>query len=459
MRFWLLIMLIFSYVNESFAGMENLMNFAAQDGSLSNHTAPAIIKDQQGGYLSGGSLIIRGPRPKELSPITIQTPKLKYDACTGSGDFRFGAMSYISGEEFSRFLKNVARASGAYLVKMSIKTACPQCEDIMTYLETVARDINNLTINQCSMAQLLASGAFSKLVSNDKQQCMMNANLSGSNNDMFETTRKCQENAGSARVNDSEQMGDALRNEYNLVWKALGESSSGDSDFKELMMSISGTVIAKKEYGAYKFKYLPSLVLDKDLLEKYIGNSSTAGKILQYSCDSKIYCLNPTLHEVTLEPNKTIYGNVSRILRSLAEKVRNDKVDFSDEEKALLAFSTIPILNLIEMEIASKTADADIIVRVGEFVDAVCIDLMTNFMENIIYKIIAGLKNLEYAQNDDFIIQNFTKDCEFVRRNLRDARFASLQKLQLILQVKERMKNQIQEFELGFARFLNDVKS
>jgi hypothetical protein len=37
----------------------------------------------------------------------VQTPKFAFDACTGSADFRFGGLSYISKKEFSEFFKNM----------------------------------------------------------------------------------------------------------------------------------------------------------------------------------------------------------------------------------------------------------------------------------------------------------------------------------------------------------------
>lgn len=447
----LIIMLICSDI---YAGIDGLMEFVQQPGSMHNTTAPKIVKDQQGGYLSGGSVLLRGPRPKELTPITIQTPKLKYDACTGSGDFRFGAMSYISGEEFSRFLKNVSRASGAYLVKMSIKTACPQCEDIMTYLETVARDINNFTLNQCSMAQVIASGAFSKLVSSEKQQCMMNANIAGGNNDMFETSAKCQAEAGYAHPVNSK---DSMPNQFNLVWAALSKGSISDSNFKELMMSVSGTILVKKEDGRYVFRYLPSLVTDKDFLKKYVGADLANSNIELYSCDSKEKCLNPEIRKISLARSKTIYGNISRILLSITDKVKKDNKGFTDEEEALIAFSSLPILSLIEVELASKTDGADMLVRVGEFIDAVCLDIITNYLQIITSSIIVGLKNLKYAQIDDAIIENFTRNCEYVRKYLANEKFMALKKLQLIMQVKERIENQNKEFEYRFAKFLTDI--
>lgn len=48
---------------------------------------------------------------------------------------------------------NMGTASGAYTVKMLIKSACPQCEDIMSYMETVASDINGMIMDQCAAGQ------------------------------------------------------------------------------------------------------------------------------------------------------------------------------------------------------------------------------------------------------------------------------------------------------------------
>jgi len=439
---------------KSFGSLGNIIENISEDGTFYNHNAPSIIKDQQGGYLSAGSLILKGPRPKELSPIRIRTPKLSYDPCTGSGDFRFGAMSYISGEEFSRFLKNVARASGAYLVKMSIKTACPQCEDIMTYLETVARDINNLSLNQCSMSQMIASSAFSRLVSSDKQLCMMDSNFNHTNQDMFETTKNCQDSANVSRISKTDEFGDQFQNDFNLVWKALKGSEGGTGNFKELMMSISGTIIVRKKEGRYVFDYLPSLVMEKDLLEKYIGGNQGVSKIHQYMCDSKEKCLEPKTQEVSLSSKQTIYGNIARILRSIIGKVRADDDQFDDEENALLSFSSIPILNLIEIELASKAREHDLLVRVSEFIDAICADIMSNYMNIIISNVISRVKNIRHSQSNDQIIDHFIHDCEYVSKYLRDAKFTTFQKLQLIMQVKERIANQSREFEMYFARLI-----
>jgi conjugative transfer pilus assembly protein TraH len=118
------------------SGIEKLMQFTAP-GTMGNLNKPAVIKDQQGGYLTGGSLILRGPQPKELQPLTVQTPRFAFDPCTGSADFRFGGLSFVSSKEFLNQLKSTVSAAGAYGLKMYLKTICPQCENVVMDLSLI----------------------------------------------------------------------------------------------------------------------------------------------------------------------------------------------------------------------------------------------------------------------------------------------------------------------------------
>jgi conjugative transfer pilus assembly protein TraH len=443
-----------------YAGLDKLVEYAAPPGSISNVNAPAIIRDQAGGYMTGGSLILRGPRPKELNPISIQTPKLKFDACTGSADLRFGAMSYIQAAEFNDFLKGVARASGAYLVKMSIKTACPQCEDIMTYLETVARDINGLTMNQCALAQSLTKGAIGKIASNEKQRCMMEANAFDTDQDLFATSKKCHGKVGEpidpARK-EHKEFEDMLGDEFNLVWKALSKGTGAETNFRALMMSVSGTIISKKIDGRFIFSHKPSLLEDKELLERFVGTNN-GSKIKLYQCDEDKKCLNPIEVENTLKPEETLYGNVLKIIDSLIKKVEIDNHELTEDEEALLSFSTIPILQLIDMELSSKASSVDTLSRIKEYIEVICYDVITNYMQIMLSRVVANVKILEEIQIDPTIIRNFVEDAEHTRQILQDAKISAFQKLKILMQVKERLINQMKEFEFNFGKMMEHIE-
>lgn len=436
------------------SGIEKLMKYS-QDGTMSNVNSAAIVNDQNGGYMTGGSILMRGPRPKTLQPVVIQTPKFAFDACTGSADFRFGGLSYISAKEFSQFFKSMGTASAAYAVKMLIKSSCPQCEDIMSYLETVARDINGMMMEQCSMGQAIGGGIYNSLTAGNQQKCMMQGNIDKSSKDMFEATDKCKTNPERhGRKGEEDELKGLLGNEFNLVWKAMGKGDGGDLAFKELIMSVSGTIIGRKKDGGFEFSHKSSLVLSNDLLEEYISVNQKTGKVKLYRCDEKNHCMNPTQTEVTLQYNETIYGNIKRILEKLIPKVISNKETLTDEEQALIGFSTIPLLQIIEMEVVQKANPADMIVRMDEFVQVVCYDVVTNFLTQIVNQALTAVRTLEYSQLDKTVIKDFVEQANEVRGFITSAKFEAFKRLQIITQVKERLTQQQRAFKAGFGRFM-----
>ncbi len=459
---WLILLLLVGFSqNANASGIDKLMKYAAPEGTMSNVNKSAIIKDQQGGYMTGGSIISRGPKPKTLQPMVIQTPKFEYDACTGSADFRFGGLSYISGAEFTKFFKNMSTAAGAYGVKMLLKSACPQCEDIMSYLETVARDVNSMMMNQCQAAQKIADGTFGKLVNAGQQKCMIQDSIKGESKDMYSSTDKCKTNSDRhGNTGEENELKSLLGDEFNLVWKAITNGNNTDNNFKELIMSVSGTIIGRKIDGSYRFTPKPSLVVSNDILEQYIGISNGDSKIKLYKCDEHKKCLDVSETETTLKKEETLYGNISRILTGLVDKVLEGKSEkLTDEEESVIAFSSIPLINLIEMELASKAKTEDMLVRIGEFVEVVCYDVITNFLSSMVVRAQSAVEALEYAQIADIgPIKEFTARAEEVKTYLRDAKFAAFTRLQVITQVKERLEQQEKAFEMSFSRFMTQVK-
>ena len=444
----------------SFAGsIDKLMKYASQDGAMSNVNSAAIIRDQQGGYMTGGSILMRGPRPKTLQPLIIQTPKFSYDACTGSADFRFGGLSYISTAEFTKFLKSIPTAAGGYAVKLLLKNSSPQIENVLSDLEAIARDVNGMMIDQCSAGQAIAGGVLSSLNAGSQQKCMMQGNINKSNKDLFESTEVCKNKPDKyGDLGEENELKSLLGNEFNLVWKALGKSEKGDNEFLEFLMSISGTIIGRKVDGSFHFTNKPSLVLSNDLLEQYIGISKKGSPVKVYNCDNHAKCLDPSVGEVTLSVNDTIYGNVTRLLETLIPKViankGTDKGGLTSEEEAVVAFSSIPLIQLIEMEAINKAHPEDMIVRMDEFIQVVCYDVVTNFLSQMITQANAAVQALEYSQVDNTVIRNFTEQVAEVRKYLTDAKFVAFKRLQVITQVKERLTLQQRAFKAGYARFL-----
>lgn len=438
--------------------LNNLLKYTDQDDSLTSVNKAGKFSDQQAGYFTGGSIIHRGPKPKTLQPITVQPPSFKYDACTGSFDARFGGFSYINHARFTEFFKATATSVGGYAAKMLIKEACPQCENIISDLEAIARDINGLSINQCALAQNIASGGLNILNNARKQQCMMSNNLQHDKEDMFAVNQGCIDdpNKYSGKEKDPE-LASLLGDNFNLVWKALSQGEDkGDEDLKSLMMSITGSIIGINEAEVLKISTLPSLIEKEDLLERYIGGAGGAStKVKLYKCDEAKLCLKPTEAEVVIENKDTIYGKVSKSLSSLFKKIDEDDGKITDDEQALIEYSSIPLVRLMEMELVMKNKESAMsLIGSTEFIDVVCHDMVANFMQKMLEKARAAVDILQTAQLDNTAIERFMANIEVVRGYIRDKRYNSMQKLQMVMQVKQQLVQQEKIFKLQFSRYL-----
>lgn len=439
-------------------GLDGFLKFAGQGGSMTSINKGAVISDQRAGYMTGGSIISRGPRPMELQPLGIQIPSMAFDPCTGSGDLRWGGFSFIKGAEFARYFKAVSASAGAYVAKMAIKQACPQCEDIMSYLETVARDINGMTFNQCEQGKAIAEGLMGKFNAAHSQKCLVKSSISKGGSDLHEATQKCQDNPDRyGEVGDDDQLKSVLPDNFNLVWKALSHGDgNAPTGMKELIMSISGSIIGTKTGGISTIATLPSLVEKEDLLEAYIGKpGSGTSKIKLYVCDEKVKCLKPKGQEASVD-NKadTLYGKVETTLASILDKIEKNKGDLSDEEQALIEYSQIPIISLFEIELALKNKESvSSFAGNSEFVETVCYDMVTNFMQKMLIDAKTAVDTLQTAQLDNTSIERFNRNVENVQVFLRDKKHNALARLQTIIVVKERLLKQQDIFEMNFHRF------
>jgi hypothetical protein len=442
------------------AGLDNFMKFGERGGSMTSINKGAVISDQKAGYMTGGSIISRGPRPMDLQPLGVQLPSAAFDPCTGSFDLRFGGFSYIKGAEFAKYFKAVAAGSSAYLVKMAITQACPQCAGAMSDLEAIARDINGMTFNQCEQGKAIAEGLMGKFNASQNQKCLAKSSIKKGGSDLYDATQKCQDNPDRyGETGDNKELKSMLPDNFNLVWHALSQGSGeAPSGMKEMIMSISGSIIGLKQGGITTISSLPSLVEKDDLLEQYIGKPGAgSSKVKLYVCNESTKCLKPVAQQVELDNRTgTLYGKVEVTLKSILDKIISNKGALSDEEQALIEYSQIPIITLFEIELAMKNEKSvSLFAGNSEFVEVVCYDMVTNFMQKMLQEAKNAVGSIEAAQIDNMAIEKFNDNLKNVQFLLRDKKYKAMDKLQTIIAVKERLTKQQDVFEMNFNRYGN----
>jgi hypothetical protein len=175
------------------------------------------------------------------------------------------------------------------------------------------------------------------------------------------------------------------------------------------MMSVAGSLIATKIEGGLSLKPVPSLIVDSSFLEKYIGTKVESSRVEMYVCDEKKKCLDPKVVVTTLTVKDTLYGKIGTILDSLVDKVEEDAKDpiLSDEEMALIEYSSIPIIPLIQQELSRHGDKTNIFLRNAEFIDVICYEVMSGFFEGILHKTLKEVRALEFAQVDSGKIERY----------------------------------------------------
>ena len=201
---------------------------------------------------------------------------------------------------------------------------------------------------------------------------------------------------------------------------------------------------------------MPSLVEKDDLLEQYIGKPGVgASKIKLYVCDESSRCLKPVATEQAVASRTdTLYGKVETTLTSILNKIDANTGDLSDEEQALIEYSQIPIISLFEIELALKSKESvSTLAGNSEFIEVVCYDMVTNFMQKMLHEAKTAVDTLQTAQLDNTAIERFNRNIESVQLLLRDKKYHAMDKLQTIIAVKDRLLKQQDVFEMNFNRF------
>ena len=124
------------------------------------------------------------------------------------------------------------------------------------------------------------------------------------------------------------------------------------------------------------------------------------------------------------------------------------------KEQALIEYSQIPIISLFEIELAQKNKNSvSLLAGNAEFVEVVCYDMVTNFMQKMLSSAKKAVDDLQTAQFDNTTIERFNNNIKNVQDLLRDKKYHAMDKLNTIVAVKERLLKQQDVFEMGFSRF------
>jgi conjugative transfer pilus assembly protein TraH len=419
----------------------SLTSFFNKMGVASNITPPALFKDQAAGYATGGGMSFSG-NVMDTKLGHVEMPSIRYGNC-GDIDIYAGGFSFISGEKIVQTLKSVATSSAGYAFMLALETVSPQFANNVKQLQSWANTINGIGINSCETAAGLVSAVWPRSQMASQAICRSQAAGSGIMSDYISSRHGCAEASSySSTMNRAEiENPNILKDEFNIAWKVIHDdpffaAGSGGSALKQVFMSITGTVVAKKQAGGkLKVDAFPSKVFDEQFMQKLMDGGSAP----IYSCrdsGSTTKCLEVTESTVAIGSDLAIKSKVETLLGWMQRKVTTDE-PFTDEEIALLNKTRLPLLRILNVMSAYRQGAAPI--SLAEYADAVAIDIVCQYIRNVLDVIRLNISRKMQIQFDVTVLERYEESLNRVEARVREYEHKTQRRMDQLLAIERKL--------------------
>jgi conjugative transfer pilus assembly protein TraH len=456
------ILLLSLLPTSSFAGLDTLVKNVFPSGTMSNVTKGAITREQEGGHLTGGSVVIKTPANPGLQLLHVQAPSCKMGGLPCGAQFEMlgGGISGVSGAELMNHLKGLVENAVTYGGMMAIKTLCPQCQDLMEWLDAKADWINQMAKTDCNDMANLVDGMASKMAAGSRANRQADMVLKGEGKDAADITTNSKKDDG-RDVNKTPELESQLGDNFNLVWKALAKKASADADgkeLKELLMSISGTIIGTKDANSKQSVIHRKSLINKDLIKDFMGvGGSGSNKVKLYKCDETEKCLKPTINETAISKDSVLFDKIAKLIEQIVDKVYANKGDLTNEEETLVALSSMPLITKIEMDLGIYSNKANVALNQSEFIEALCFDVVTSYLSILLQEVQEAVGELAFAQiADGEAFKAFEAEARTTMRLLAEHKNAAFKRYDTIAQSKARLHQDRRFFNQKFEDFFNN---
>ncbi|MDR1235378.1 MAG: conjugal transfer protein TraH [Holosporaceae bacterium] len=428
----------------SYCGIgSDLESFFHKMGTTTNATSPGVHHDQSAGYYSGGGLSLRN-RVRNFQPATLQLPNFK--AGCGGIDMFTGGFSFVSSAELVNALKSIGSGAVSYGFMLAMKTFAPAVQSVMAELQDMASKINQANINSCETAATLLGGVWPKSDLTGRHICTS----MGSGGGMFKDWAAARQGCGSgserpsvmAKKGLTEEYKNILAEEFNVAWEVIKRNSFliSDQELAHLCMTISGTIVAHKEGESRKVSAYPSKADNDDLIKALFEGGTVSG----YGCDETGKCLRVQVKNYNIASGG--FGNrVRKILGDITRKAINDE-ELDQKEIAFIDKVRLPVYKMVNVLATYRRKEYDL----KDFTDIICVDLIHQYITEILDVMLEETANLRNAQVSDEEVNKFIAQLQKAKASIYIKRKIAYEQMNQMLIMIETTKTYERKLENTF---------
>lgn len=408
----------------------DLARFFGKLGGAANVTNPGATHDQTGGYYTGGNLFARGSvHTSQLA--SVQLPG--YRAGCGGIDMFLGAFSHISSEKLIEALKAIGSGVASYALLLAIETMSPQIKNIITELNDLVQKINQSNINSCEIAATTLGAVWPKSDAAQGHLCKMigSEGRYGGFSDYAAARQEC--GAGGKREGVlragrlDPKFKSMLGDEFNLAWKAIQENAflAGNRKLSEFFMSVSGTLIARKDKGGGTLLETKVSLADKESL---LSALLYGGEVRIYRCGDE-GCLTVSEVTLTIGRDQCLVEKVREMLSLIQGKIYADE-PLSEAGIAFLNSTRLPFYKILSVATAYRRGGSP--VDVLDYAEIGAVDMLFQYLSEILDVVQESVDHLKLSQVDDAQVSRFQKSLSDTRARITSRKLSSFKQIEQV---------------------------
>ncbi|MFY9326567.1 conjugal transfer protein TraH [Ampullimonas aquatilis] len=374
---------------------QSMQDWFNEIGAYGNVTGPNAYRGQTMNMYTGGSLYMRTPvRNYQLASISPPS----FSAGCGGIDLFAGSFSFINKEQFVSLLRNIGNNAIGAAFNMALCSMSPDLCDLLKYLQDQATKMNNLNINSCQAAEGIVSAVGSMVT--DRVQEKEGKTAGASLNmfgDVFEswdewkksrTTAKNIRNAAKATSQGAREIFDP----GNVVWRSLNRISGITDETRELLMSLTGTIIVtppgENADEKARWTYLPG---GKLTFRQFVGDGASATVNLPgLKCGTDLAeCMTPSFSETAFTVAPFSRQVRTRIATMRDKIVNRDTGGQSSMDAALIGSSSLPVWKMLA--VSSSIPGGDRITE--DYAQLIAVDVAYAYFTNLSKTLRNALQN------------------------------------------------------------------
>lgn len=407
-------------------------------GGESVSNSAKYYKGQQRGHYTMGSMYF-AKQKKSRPLVSVNYPEIDLDkSCYNQGVLNFGGFSFIKGDELKNKLQGIMEQAGMMFVYLGVSAISPVIGETLQEVYSKLQEIGGFLSDECQVSKQIVSFMGDKLSQHSEAAKNIFSNFKtgkGENRDLSYAYNEYPKGKNSVLSEAATKDERYTLEDINIAWKALDKLKlNNDKELKEMMMTISGTIIIKaNNNGAPQFQYISSMVASPSILEALLKGNKPM-KIL--SCSDAVKCLNIVEKDKFIDTQNSFEQKVAEYFEKFKEALKEDK-ELEASAQTFLAKSGTAAFKIYDALYQYTKSNPEY--EQGIVVEIVAWNILYNYLSDMLKEAKEAANNLQIAANDE--LKGFKESIEVAQRYLAEYEMKDLSRYKLQLMLIKRAEN------------------